>query len=150
MQRVSPVAIFLVTLLMLSLGAGGTLAQEQTIEPFGTSPAPLTPAIRVGNTIYVSGQVPLDAEFNLVGDDIASQTEQVLRNIEQVLALAGASLDDVVKTLVILTDIQRDFAGMNEVYAEFFSEPYPARSTLGGDLVVESWLVEIEVIAILD
>jgi 2-iminobutanoate/2-iminopropanoate deaminase len=118
-----------------------------TKEAFGSSAAPLTPAIKVGNTIYVSGQVPVDEHGKIVGDDVAGQTAQVLRNVERVLAEAGATPADVVKTLVILTDIKRDFAAMNTVYREFFPRPLPARSTIGAQLAIEI-LVEIEAVAV--
>ena len=119
-----------------------------TKEAFGSSAAPLTPAIKVGNTIYVSGQVPVDEHGKIVGDDVAAQTAQVLRNLERVLAEAGATPADVVKTLVILTDVKRDFAAMNTVYREFFPQPLPARSTIGAQLAIEI-LVEIEAVAVI-
>jgi 2-iminobutanoate/2-iminopropanoate deaminase len=116
-------------------------------QAFGTSAAPLSPAIRVGDTIYVSGQVPVDEHGKLVGGDITGQTAQVLRNIERVLASAGATPADVVKTLVILSDVKRDFAAMNAVYRDFFPEPLPARSTIGAHLAIDI-LVEIEAVAV--
>lgn len=144
-------SILTAVVLSLVLGvAGAALAQDPMIEPFGASPAPLTPAIKVGNTIYVSGQVPLDAEGNLVGDDITSQTRQVLDNLEQVLTMAGATPSDVVKTMVILTDVGRDYGEMNGVYAEFFPDPLPARSVIGAQLASSDWLIEIEAIAVID
>jgi 2-iminobutanoate/2-iminopropanoate deaminase len=118
-------------------------------QAFGSSAAPLTPAVRVGNTIYVSGQVPVDEHGKIVGDDVAGQTAQVLRNLERVLASAGATPADVVKTLVILTEVKRDFAAMNGVYSEFFAEPRPARSTIGAQLAIDI-LVEIEAVAVVD
>jgi len=117
-------------------------------EAFGTSRAPLTPALKVGNTVYVSGQVPVDEHGRVAGTDIGTQTLQVLHNLEQALAAAGATRDDVVKTLVILTDVRRDFSGMNAVYAEFFAEPRPTRSTIGAELAIDV-LVEIEAVAII-
>jgi 2-iminobutanoate/2-iminopropanoate deaminase len=117
-------------------------------EPFGTSRAPLTPALRVGDTVYVSGQVPVDAQGRIVGNDVGTQTAQVLSNLERQLAAAGATPADVVKTLVILTDVKRDFASMNAVYAEFFPDPKPARSTIGAELAIDA-LVEIEAVAVL-
>ena len=117
-------------------------------QAFGTSAAPLTPALRVGDTVYVSGQVPVDAHGRVVGDDVAGQTAQVLTNLEEQLAAAGASKADVVKTLVILTNVKRDFAAMNGVYAAFFPDPKPTRSTFGAELAIDV-LVEIEAVAII-
>jgi 2-iminobutanoate/2-iminopropanoate deaminase len=116
---------------------------------FLSSAAPLSPAIRVGDTVFVSGQVPVDEHGKVVGDDIAGQTAQVLRNVERALEAAGATRHDVVKTLVILSNVKRDFAGMNAVYAEFFPDPKPARSTIGADLAIDV-LVEIEAMAIVE
>jgi 2-iminobutanoate/2-iminopropanoate deaminase len=116
---------------------------------FLSSAAPLSPAIRVGDTVFVSGQVPVDEHGKVVGDDIAGQTAQVLRNVERALEAAGATRRDVVKTLVILSNVKRDFAGMNAVYAEFFPDPKPARSTIGADLAIDV-LVEIEAMAIVE
>lgn len=117
-------------------------------EAFGSSAAPLSPAIRVGDTVYVSGQVPVDEGGAIAGDDIATQTAQVLANLERALAAAGATPAHVVKTLVILTDIKRDFAGMNAVYRDFFPHPLPARSTIGAALAIDV-LVEIEAVAVI-
>ena len=117
-------------------------------QAFGTSAAPLTPALRVGDTVYVSGQVPVDAHGRVVGDDVAGQTAQVLANLEEQLAAAGATKADVVKTLVILTHVKRDFAAMNTVYAAFFPDPKPTRSTIGAELAIDV-LVEIEAVAII-
>ena len=89
---------------------------------------PYSQGIQAGNTIYVSGQIPIDpATGEFAGQDIKTQTRQSLTNISNILAAAGASMADVVKTTVLLNDIA-DFAAMNEVYAEFFTEPYPARA----------------------
>ncbi len=117
-------------------------------QAFGTSAAPLTPALRIGDTVYVSGQVPVDAQGRVVGEDVAGQTAQVLANLEQQLAAAGAGKADVVKTLVILANVKRDFAAMNTVYAAFFPDPKPTRSTLGAELAIDV-LVEIEAVAII-
>jgi len=117
-------------------------------EAFGSSQAPLTPAVKVGDTVYVSGQVPVGSDGRVVGDDAASQTAQVLANLEAQLLAAGATRADVVKTLVILTNVKRDFAAMNGVYAEFFPDPKPARSTIGAELAIDV-MVEIEAVAII-
>lgn len=116
---------------------------------FGSSHAPLSPGLKVGRTIFVSGQVPRTPAGELVAGDVAAQTEQVLDNVEAVLAAAGATMADVVKTTVILPHVKRDFAAMNEVYARRFPDPKPSRTTLGADLAIDV-LVEIEAIAIVE
>ena len=109
---------------------------------------PYSQGIRAGNTIYVSGQIPIDpATGEFAGADIETQTRQSLTNIRNILEEAGASMKDVVKTTVLLNDIG-DFAAMNKVYAEFFSEPYPARAAFQVAAIPKGALVEIEVVAV--
>ena len=112
---------------------------------FGTSHVPLSPAVRAGDFIYVSGQVPVDAQGNIVTGDIKAQTRQVLENIKAALALAGATLEDVVKTTAWLQDA-RDFGGFNQVYGSYFPKEPPARSTAESRLMIDI-KVEIEAIA---
>ena len=109
---------------------------------------PYSQGIQAGNTIYVSGQIPIDpATGEFAGQDIKTQTRQSLTNISNILAAAGASMADVVKTTVLLNDIA-DFAAMNEVYATFFTEgQYPSRSAVEVARLPKDALVEIEVIA---
>ena len=118
-----------------------------TKQAFGSASAPLTPALRIGNTIYVSGQVPRRPDGTAVEGDVGVQTEAVLDNVEALLAQAGATMADVVKTTVFLPHVKRDFAGMNEVYARRFPDPKPARSTVGCELAIDI-LVEIEAVAV--
>ena len=109
---------------------------------------PYSQGIRAGNTIYVSGQIPIDpATGEFAGADIETQTRQSLTNIRNILEEAGASMKDVVKTTVLLNDIG-DFAAMNKVYAEFFSEPYPARAAFQAAASPKGALVEIEAVAV--
>ena len=109
---------------------------------------PYSQAIQAGNTVYVSGQIPIVPERGeLVDGDIAAQTRQSLTNISNILAAAGYSMKDVVKTTVLLADIA-DFGAMNEVYAEFFEEPYPARAAFQAAAIPKGALVEIECIAV--
>lgn len=111
---------------------------------------PYSPALRAGQLLFLSGQVPLDpATGSLVDGDIASQTRQVLRNIGTLLAAAGLTHDAVVRTTVFLADMD-DFAAMNGAYAEFFSEPYPARSTVQAARLPRDARIEIDVIATFD
>ena len=111
---------------------------------------PYSQAIRSGNTIYVSGQIPIDpATGEFAGADIATQTRQSLTNIKNILAASGAKMSDVVKTTVLLSDIG-NFTAMNEVYAEFFTEPYPARAAFQAAAIPKGALVEIEAIAVVE
>ena len=108
---------------------------------------PYSQGIQAGNTIYVSGQIPIDpATGEFAGQDIKTQTRQSLTNISNILAAAGASMADVVKTTVLLNDIA-DFAAMNEVYATFFPQNAPARSAVEVARLPKDALVEIEAIA---
>ena len=109
---------------------------------------PYSQAIQAGNTIYVSGQLPIDpATGAFAGADIAAQTRQSLTNIKAILAEAGADMSNVVKTTVLLADIA-DFAAMNAVYAEFFTAPFPARAAFQAAALPKSALVEIECVAV--
>ena len=100
-----------------------------------------------GLSINVSGQLPIDpATGEFAGDDIASQTRQSLTNIKHILAEAGASMANVVETTVLLTDIA-EFGAMNEVYAEFFSEPFPARAAFQVVALPKGAKVEIKAVA---
>jgi 2-iminobutanoate/2-iminopropanoate deaminase len=109
---------------------------------------PYSQAVKTGGMVFCSGQIPIDpgtGEF--VSENVAEQTEQVLRNLGEVLSAAGSSLDQVVKTTVFLADMN-DFAEMNEVYGRFFSENKPARATVQAARLPRDARVEIECIAI--
>ena len=109
---------------------------------------PYSQAIQAGNTIYVSGQLPIDpATGNFAGEEIASQTRQSLTNIQNILKAAGADMSNVVKTTVLLKNMA-DFGAMNEVYAEFFTAPYPARAAFEVACLPKNALVEIECVAV--
>ena len=109
---------------------------------------PYSPAVRAGDTIYVSGQIPIDpVNGQIVSGDVQAETRQVLTNIRSILAGCGASLADVVRCAVYLTDAA-DFKAMNEVYAEFFGEAKPARTTIvAAALPLPGAKVEIDAIA---
>jgi 2-iminobutanoate/2-iminopropanoate deaminase len=110
---------------------------------------PYSPAIRAGNLLFLSGQIPLNpADGTIVGDDITAQTEQVLRNVTALLAAGGASFANVVRTTVFLADMN-EFAAMNAVYGTFVSDPPPARSTVQVARLPRDVRVEIDVIAVL-
>ena len=108
---------------------------------------PYSQAVQTGNMLFVSGQIPIDpATGAFAGEDIATQTRQSLTNISNILAAAGYSMNDVVKTTVLLAEIA-DFAAMNAVYAEFFTENKPARAAFAVKDLPRGALVEIEAIA---
>ena len=108
---------------------------------------PYSQAIQVGNLLYASGQIPIDPSTgSIVDGGIKEQTRQSLLNVQAILEEAGLSFANVVKTTVFLADIS-DFADMNGVYAEFFTEPYPARSAVAVKSLPKGALVEIEIVA---
>jgi 2-iminobutanoate/2-iminopropanoate deaminase len=113
-----------------------------------TPRGPYSPAVRAGDFIYVSGQIPVDPVTNqTVLGDIRQETRQVLSNIERILEGCGATRNDVVKCQVYLTDVG-EFAAMNEVYQEFFGESRPARTTIGvASLPLKGAKIEIDAIA---
>ena len=108
---------------------------------------PYSQAIQVGNLIYTSGQIPINpATGSFVEGGIKEQTRQSLLNVKAILGEAGLTMGNVVKTTVFMADMN-DFADMNAVYAEFFAEPYPARSAVAVKTLPKGALVEIEVVA---
>ena len=110
--------------------------------------APYVPGTKRGPFVFTAGQVSVDGGGNLVGEgDVGAQTRQVLQNLQSVLEEGGAAIADVMKTTVYLADIG-DFAGMNEVYAAFFGEDKPARTTVQAALASSKLLVEIEAVAV--
>lgn len=108
---------------------------------------PYSQAVRAGDFIYVSGQIPIDpATGSFAGEDIRSQTRQALTNIKNILAEAGLTMDDVVKTTVLLAAMN-DFGPMNEEYSKFFTGVYPARAAYEVSQIPKCALVEIEAVA---
>ena len=116
-----------------------------TREHFGASHVPLSPGVRAGDFVFVSGQVPVGADGKIVEGGVAEQTKQVIENISKVLGMAGCSLSDVVKTTVWLKHAE-DFPAFNAAYAPFFPKDPPARSTAESRLMIDI-RVEIEAIA---
>ena len=111
---------------------------------------PYSQAVRAGQLLFLSGQVPMDpATGALIDGDIAAQTRRVFDNLGAVLAAAGLTFANVVRTTVFLADMN-DFAAMNTVYATYFSEPYPARSTVQVARLPKDARVEVDVIASVD
>ncbi len=110
---------------------------------------PYSQAVQTGNLVFVSGQIPVDpATGQVVQGDIGTMTRRVLDNVGAVLAAAGASLGHVARTTVYLADMN-DFAAMNAVYAEYFTAPAPARSTVQVGRLPKDVRIEIDVIAVL-
>ena len=110
---------------------------------------PYSPALKAGNLLFLSGSIPLDpASGQVVAGDIADQTRRVMENIKALLSAAGADFSAVVRTTVFMVDLA-EFAAMNEVYAGYFTAPYPARSTVQVVKLPKDVRVEIDVIAVL-
>ena len=122
------------------------MPKQQLIHKSGTSiAAPYSPGLRVGNFVFVSGQVPRDpGTGQLVGETIEEQTTQVLENIKAILEAGGATMADVVKVSAHLADLSL-FDGYNKVYVTYFPDPKPTRTTVGSQLL--GFLVEIDAIA---
>lgn len=106
-------------------------------------------AIKCGNIIFVSGQMPVNPDNGVVPVTIQEQTKQVIDNVRNILSDAGATLDNVVKTTVYLQEMYL-FSQMNEVYAAEFSKPYPARTSVAVKEMAKGALVSLDVIAVLD
>jgi len=124
---------------------------KELITAAGASKAigPYSPAVKVGNMLFLSGSIPLDpASGQLVEGGIKEQTTRVLENIKGLLAAAGTDFNHVVRTTVFMVDLG-EFAAMNEVYSSYFSAPYPARSTVQVVKLPRDVRVEIDVIAVL-
>ncbi|MEO0008917.1 MAG: RidA family protein [candidate division WOR-3 bacterium] len=121
-----------------------TVHSEKAPKPVG----PYSPAVITGELVWTSGQLGIDpATGELVPGGIEAETEQVLKNLAAVLEAAGSGLDRVVKTLIFITDMNQ-FARVNAVYARYFQEPYPARSTVQVSALPKGAMVEIEAVAL--
>mgnify|MGYP003508401520 FL=1 len=107
---------------------------------------PYSQAIISGNTVYCSGQIPINPETGEIPEGVANQAHQVFKNIKNLLEAAGTSIDKVIKTSVFIKDMN-DFAETNAIYAEYFTEPYPARSCVEVARLPKDVLLETEVIA---
>lgn len=107
-----------------------------------------SPAIRAGNLLFISGQIPIDpATGALVGGDIAAQADRVMKNIAALLRAAGLGFEHVARTTVYLADLN-DFAGMNEVYARYIVDPPPARATVQVARLPRDVRIEVDVVAV--
>jgi 2-iminobutanoate/2-iminopropanoate deaminase len=125
------------------------MASKQIIKP-AKSPAAVGPynhAVRIGELMFCAGQIPIDPkDGNLVAGDIKVQTERVLQNVKAILDDQGLTFAKVVKSTVFMVNLA-DFAGMNEIYAKYFTDNFPARSTIQVAALPKGASVEIEVIA---
>ncbi len=111
---------------------------------------PYSQAVRAGNTVYLSGQIPLvPATMELISEDVKEQTTQVFKNLQAVCEAAGGSLKDIVKLNIYMTDLG-NFNAVNEVMVEFFQVPYPARAALGVRALPKNVEVEIEGVMVLE
>lgn len=108
---------------------------------------PYSQAIKSGNVIYTSGQLGLDETGGFAGLDAVTQTRQSLKNLKAILESVGAGMDDVVKTMIFLADMN-DFADVNKIYEECFTSPYPARTCVQVVKLPKDGKVEIEVVAV--
>ena len=108
---------------------------------------PYSQAVDLGSLVFTSGQIPVDPVTGVIPADVRAQAEQSLKNVKAVLEAAGSSMDKVVKTTVYIADMN-SFAAINEVYASFFTEPYPARSCVEAARLPKDVLLEIEAIAL--
>lgn len=123
-------------------------------KPISTAKAPgaigpYSQAIDAGHLLFISGQIPVNPATGEIPEGIAAQTAQSITNIKAILAEAGLSIDNVVKTTVFLADMSL-FADMNQIYAQHFTAPFPARSAVAVKELPKQVLVEIEVIAVKD
>lgn len=124
---------------------------RRAITPAGGAPAigPYSAALAVGRMVFLSGQIPLGADGAVVAGGIREQATQVLENMRSLLTASGADFTKVVKTTIYLADMG-DFGAVNEIYATYFSEPYPARATVQVARLPRDVKVEIDAIVVLD
>lgn len=119
------------------------IATDQAPQAIG----PYSQGVSIENLVFVSGQLPINVETGIMPEDISSQAKASLTNVKAILAEAGLTMDNVVKTTIFLDDIN-DFVAVNEVYGSFFKEPFPSRSTVEVAKLPKDAKVEIEAIAI--
>lgn len=125
------------------------MPDKKIIKPAKSAPAvgPYNHAVRIGDLLFCAGQIPIEpATGNLVSGDIKTQTDRVLQNVKAILDDQNLTFSNVVKSTVFMTNLA-DFAGMNEVYAKYFTSDYPARSTVQVAALPKGANVEIEVVA---
>ena len=106
---------------------------------------PYSQAIKSGNMLFCSGQIPVDPETGIIPEGVKAQAEQALTNVKNLIAAAGSSIENVIKTTVFIKDMN-DFAVINEIYAKYFTEPFPARSCVEVARLPKDVLLEVEAI----
>ena len=149
------ISIFLCTISMTSILIFSQEPTEMQKEIISTENAPqaigpYSQAVKAGNLMFISGQIPLDPKTgDLVSESIDDQAKQVLNNIKSICEAAGQSIDDIVKISIFLTDLE-NFAIVNEVMKEYFTEPYPARATVEVSGLPLGVKVEIEAIVLIN
>ena len=123
------------------------MKKEISTEKAPSAIGPYSQAVEVGNMIFTSGMIPINpATGELVDGTVEEQAEQAISNLKNLLEAAGSSMDRVVKTMVFIRDME-DFAKINEIYAKYFTEPYPARSCVQAARLPKDVAIEIEAIA---
>lgn len=143
-------AILLLSILALSACSRARVAaapEPEFLTPYGRPQNPFSPAVRVGNWIFLAGQIGTDASGKLVPGGIQAEARQALNNIKDVLEKSGSSLDRVVKCTVFMADM-KEWPAMNEIYATYFRNHFPARSAFGSTGLALNARMEIECIAV--
>lgn len=135
------------TIRSINLQAKYTMKKQISTDKAPGAIGPYSQAIDTGSFVFISGQIPVNPETGEIAEGITAQTRQSLSNVKAILETAGLSVANVVKTTVFLADMN-DFASMNSVYAENFTDPFPARSAVAVKTLPKNVLVEIEVIAV--
>ena len=149
------ISIFLCTISITSILIFSQEPTEMQKEIISTENAPqaigpYSQAVKAGNLMFISGQIPLDPKTgDLVSESIDEQAKQVLNNIKSICEAAGQSIDDIVKISIFLTDLE-NFAIVNEVMKEYFAEPYPARATVEVSGLPLGVNIEIEAIVLIN
>ena len=155
MRNSKKILPILCTILVLNINLQSEESKIMSKEIISTENAPqaigpYSQAVKTGNLIFISGQIPLDPKTgNLVEGSIKDETNQVLKNLKSICEAAGYSLDDAVKITIFLTDLA-NFSVVNDLMKEFFSEPYPARATIEVSALPLGVNVEIEAIVLAD
>jgi reactive intermediate/imine deaminase len=144
--------VLLGLLITTSLAACTRVAPSPTPEfltPYGRPTNPFSPAVRVGNLLFLAGQIGTDASGKVVAGGIQAEARQALNNIADVLKKSGSSMDQVVKCTVFMADM-KEWPAMNEIYATYFRNHFPARSAFGSTGLALNARMEIECIAVVD
>ena len=126
---------------------GGTIMEQVSTNKAPAAIGPYSQAIKVGNLLFTSGQIPLNPETSEIPEGVEAQAEQAFTNVKNLIEASGASIDNTVKTVVFIQNMD-DFAKINEIYADFFVEPFPARSCVEVARLPKDVLLEIEAVAV--